>query len=112
MIQGNRSDSGRGVLRGLHYHRRQADYWYEVRGRVFVAMHDLRRSSPTCGASLTMEIGDENQVGVYIPKGVAHGFQAMTDVTLTYLVDQYYDNTDELGLAYDDPTAAIPWPVA
>lgn len=111
MIQANRSDSGRGVLRGLHYHRRQADYWYAPRGRLFVALHDLRRSSRTDGASQTLEIGDDGDVGVYIPAGVAHGFCALSDVTLTYLVDRYYDQDDELGLAWDDPDAAIPWPL-
>lgn len=112
MVQGNRSDSRRGVLRGLHYHRRQADYWYAPTGRIFVAMHDLRRGSPTSGAGQTLEIGDDAQTGVYIPPGVAHGFQALTDATLTYLVDHYYDGADELGLAWDDPAAAIPWPLA
>ena len=112
MVQGNRSDSVRGVLRGLHYHRRQADYWYCPRGTILAAMHDLRRSSPTRGASLTLELGEAAQIGLYIPPGVAHGFQALTDATLTYLVDNYYDASDELGLAWDDPTAAIEWPIA
>lgn len=111
MIQGNRSDSVRGVLRGLHYHHNQADYWYVPRGNIFVAMHDMRKSSPTRGATLTLEIGDDNQTGVYIPPGVAHGFQALTDATLNYLVDNYYDASDENGLAYDDPDAAVGWPI-
>ncbi|MGH7857315.1 MAG: dTDP-4-dehydrorhamnose 3,5-epimerase family protein [Candidatus Binatia bacterium] len=111
MILSNRSDSRRAVLRGLHFHRHQADYWYAARGRLFVALHDLRRSSPTDGASLTFEIGDGIETGVYIPRGVAHGFQAITDITLTYLVDRYYDPSDELGIAWDDPDAAIPWPL-
>ena len=46
--------------------------------------------------------GDVDQ-GVYIPPGVAHGFAALTDILLTYLVDNYYDDSDELGLAWDDP---------
>lgn len=112
MLQGNRSDSARGVLRGLHFHRKQSDYWYSPAGTLFVAMHDLRRSSPTFGVSQSLLIGDDHQTGVYIPPGVAHGFQAVTDATLTYLVDNYYDSTDEFGLAWDDPDAAIEWPVA
>ncbi|HVE91029.1 MAG TPA: dTDP-4-dehydrorhamnose 3,5-epimerase family protein [Actinomycetota bacterium] len=112
LVQGNRSDSRRGVLRGLHFHRHQADYWYAPFGRILVAMHDLRRSSGTRGASQWFEIGEGAELGVYIPPGVAHGFQALTDATLTYLVDRYYDPSDENGLAWDDPDAGIPWPLA
>jgi len=112
MIQSNRSDSRRGVVRALHYHLHQADYWYAPKGRIFVALHDLRQSSETAGASQTFEIGDGADIGVYIPPGVAHGFQAVTDATLTYLVDQYYNADDENGLAWDDPDAGIPWPIS
>ena len=112
MVQSSRSDSRRGVVRGLHYHRLQADYWYVPRGRIFVAMFDLRRSSSTRGESLTLEIGEGAEVGVYIPPGIAHGFQALTDASLTYLVDRYYDASDEHGLAWDDPDAGIPWPIS
>lgn len=110
MVQGNRSESKPGVLRGLHYHLRQADYWYAVRGRMFVALYDFRASSPTVGNVLTLEMGDGNERGVYIPPGVAHGFLALTGVTMTYLVDGYFDNTDEHGIRYDDPAVAVPWP--
>jgi dTDP-4-dehydrorhamnose 3,5-epimerase len=110
MVQGNRSDSQAGALRGLHYHLHQADYWYVPKGTLLVALYDLREASATRGTSLGFEIGDDNQVGVYIPPGVAHGFQAVTDVTLTYLVDNYYDPDDENGLAWDDPNVKIDWP--
>src|SRR5439155_9988212 len=111
MIQGNRSDSHAGVVRALHYHLHQADYWYAPVGRIFVGLHDLRQSSPTNGASQGFEVGEGNDIGVYIPPGVAHGFQAVTEATLTYLVDRYYDANDENGLAWDDPDAGIPWPL-
>lgn len=112
MVQQNRSDSKRGVIRGLHYHLHQADYWYAPAGRILVALHDLRRSSPSRGTSASFEIGGPDELGVYIPPGVAHGFQALTDATLSYLVDRTYDPADEHGLAWDDPDAAIPWPIA
>lgn len=109
-MQSNRSDSRAGVLRGLHYHHHQIDYWYVSRGSVRVGMVDLRRSSATFMAVETYEIGDTNNVGVFIPTGVAHGFLALTDVTLTYLVNNYYDGgRDELGVAWNDPQIAIPW---
>lgn len=110
MVQANRSDSVAGVLRGLHYHLLQADYWYVTAGRMFTALCDLRASSPTRGAVETLEMGEGNDVGLYIPPGVAHGFLALTDVTLTYLVDRYFDPTDELGVRFDDPGIGIPWP--
>ena len=56
-----------------------------------------------------LEIGEENEIGVYIPSGVAHGFLALTDATLTYLVHQYYNAQDEMGVAWDDPELAVPW---
>src|SRR5207244_5051342 len=90
----------------------QADYWYVPRGRARVVLHDLRQGSPTDGATLTMDMGDGNEVGLFIPPGVAHGFAAVTDLTITYLVDQYYNPDDELGVAWDDPDLAVDWGVA
>lgn len=111
MVQGNRSDSEPHVLRGLHYHLKQADYWYVPAGRVFVALADLRRGSPTRGRVATLELGDGRDLGVYIPPGVAHGYYAIERSTMTYQVDRYYDPDDELGVAWDDPALAIPWPL-
>ncbi len=109
MLQGNRSDKVAGSLVGLHYHLHQADYWYVVRGTARVVLHDLREGSPTDGATLTFDMGDANDCGVYIPPGVGHGFAALTDLTITYLVDQYYNPEDELGVAWDDPALEAEW---
>ena len=110
MVQANRADRRQGALVGMHFHLHQADYWYVPFGRAMVALHDLRGSSPTDGTTLTLEIGEHDHRGVYIPPGVAHGFYAMTDMTITYLVDHYYDPADELGVAWDDPALGIAWP--
>ena len=64
--------------------------------------------SPTDGATLTLDLGaradgTHDHRGVFIPPGVAHGFAALTDMTITYLVDGYYNPDDELGVAWDDP---------
>lgn len=112
MVQGSRSDKQAGALVGLHYHLHQADYWYVPRGRALVVLHDLREGSPTDGATLSLEIGEVNELGVFIPPGVAHGFAALTDMTLTYLVDGYYNPADELGVAWDDPEVGADWAVA
>ena len=103
-----------GAVVGLHYHRHQADYWYVVAGSARVVLHDLRVGSPTLGATLELDLGGDGPQrhrGVYIPPGVAHGFAAVTDLTLTYLVDGYYDPADELGVAWDDPTIGADWGV-
>ena len=78
-----------------------------------MVLHDLREGSPTDGATLVLEIGDAGgeEMGVFIPPGVAHGFAALTDLTLTYLVDGYYNAADELGLAWDDPAVGADWGV-
>ena len=99
MVQANRADRREGALVGLHYHRFQADFWYVPNGRAMVVLHDLRASSATDGVTLVLEIGEHDHRGVYIPPGVAHGFYALTDMTITYLVDHYYDPADDLRAA-------------
>jgi len=114
MVQGNRADRVAGTVVGLHYHLHQADYWVVVAGRARVVLHDLRAGSPTDGATLAMDLGGdglERHRGVYIPPGVAHGFAAFTDLTITYLVDGTYDPADELGVAWDDPAVGADWGV-
>lgn len=110
IVQSNRSDSKANVLRGLHYHHQQVDYWYVPHGRLRVGLADLRPSSPTHLATQTIELGDHNEAGVFIPIGVAHGFLALTDVTLTYIVDNYYNGgQDEYGVAWNDTDIALDW---
>mgnify|MGYP001801116495 FL=1 len=109
-MQSNRSDSHAGVLRGLHYHHHQVDYWYVPKGLLRVGMVDLRPSSPTYLQTETMELGDGHEIGLFIPVGVAHGFVALTDVTLTYIVDNYYNGgADENGVAWNDPQFDLDW---
>lgn len=108
-IQSNRSDSATGVLRGLHYHFNQVDYWYVLSGRIRVGLADLRRSSPGFRCTETIDLDAADPRGLFIPIGVAHGFLALTDVTLIYVVDNYYDGADEHGLAWDDPDIVVPW---
>ncbi len=110
-IQSNRSDSIAGVLRGLHYHFRQVDYWYILQGRVRIGLADLRRSSPTCGASAVLDVDSTMPQGIFIPVGVAHGYLALTPATIIYMVDQFYNGRDELGVAWNDPTLAVDWGV-
>ena len=110
MVQGNRSESAPGVLRGLHYHRRQADLWYVQQGRVTTVLVDTRIGSPTEGKHVAFEQGGGQELAVYIPEGVAHGFYAHDQVVMSYLVTNEYDGSDELGVAWNDPDLGIQWP--
>ncbi len=111
MVQSNLSRSRAGVLRGMHYHREQADHWVVIEGRAFVALYDLRTGSPTRGERQELEMDGQSPSGLYIPPGVAHGFSARTEVALQYLVDAYYGSgQDEHGIAWDDPELGIGWP--
>ncbi len=115
MVQANRADRQAGSLVGLHYHLHQADFWYVAAGRARVVLHDLRVGSPTDGATESFNLGGDGTArhrGVYIPPGVAHGFAALSDVTMTYLVDCPYDPDDELGLAWNDREVAADWGLA
>ncbi len=109
MLQGNRANRQAGALVGLHYHLHQADYWYVIAGRARVVLHDLREGSKTEGATMSFDLDGDVEKGVFIPPGVAHGFASLTDMTLMYLVDGYYNSADELGVAWDDPDIAADW---
>jgi dTDP-4-dehydrorhamnose 3,5-epimerase len=111
-VQANLSTSAQGVLRGLHYHRRQLDYWTVMGGRALVALVDVRpvlADSDARAIVETRELGDGGSV--VIPTGVAHGFLALEPLSLLYLVTGEYDGSDELGFAWDDPAVNVPWPV-
>jgi dTDP-4-dehydrorhamnose 3,5-epimerase len=110
-VQANLSTSAAGVLRGLHLHRRQLDYWIVAAGRAFVAVVDVRPvlADPTASPRVeTRELRADDWV--VIPEGVAHGFLALEPLELLYLVTNWYDGSDELGFAWDDPAVGVPWP--
>jgi len=117
MVQGNRGDRTAGAIVGLHYHLHQADYWYVPFGTCRVVLHDLRVGSPTDGATQVIDLGrradgSHDHRGVFIPPGVAHGFASITDMTITYLVDGYYNPADELGVMWNDPAVKADWGIA
>ncbi len=109
IVQVNRSESQAGVLRGLHYHFRQVDYWHVLRGSLRAGLVDVRPDSPTFKQTEIVPMSDVAAVGLFIPNGVAHGFVAITDVLMTYVVDNYYDRSDEHGIAWNDPDLALEW---
>jgi dTDP-4-dehydrorhamnose 3,5-epimerase len=113
-IQDNHSRSSLGTIRAFHFQADpgQAKLVRVARGRAWDVVVDIRRSSPTFGEWEAFELDDERHLQLYVPVGFAHGFAAMTDVVdFIYKVGSYYDPASERGIAWDDPTLAIPWPV-
>ena len=113
VVQANLSRSEPGVLRGMHFHRRQADFQVFVDGIATIGLFDLRAGSPSQGRSAAIRVdAAEEALGLYIPPGVAHGFCAVTEVVLVYLVDKEFTGQDEYGIAWDDPGLGIDWPLS
>lgn len=109
-VQSNLSVSAQGVLRGLHLHRRQLDHWIVASGLAFVALVDVRPMLAGAAAPIVDARLAPADTTVSIPTGVAHGFLAMEPLELVYFVTNEYDGADELGFAWDDPVADVPWP--
>ncbi len=105
--QTNFSFSREGVIRGLHYHERgQNDLFACLQGTARVVVLD--RES---GETFTVDIGEENPVGVWIPGRHAHGFEALTDLLFCYHVTEEYDpaDPDEHAIPWDDPRVKHLW---
>lgn len=112
--QDSQSRSVRGVIRGMHV-RSGAGESKLVRcsyGTVFDVIVDLRRNSPTYLNWASFELRDTEQTSLYVPAGVAHGFQALTDpADVSYRIDQPHNPAEDVSIAFDDPELAIPWPL-
>jgi dTDP-4-dehydrorhamnose 3,5-epimerase len=114
-IQDNESKSSFGVLRGLHYQKgslSQAKLVRVIKGRVLDVAVDIRKSSPTFGKHVKIELSEDNKRQLFIPRGFAHGFLVLSDEAIfTYKVDNPYAPQAEAGIRWDDPALAIEWPI-
>lgn len=115
-VQENESKSSYGVLRGLHYQKgefSQAKLVRVIKGKVLDVAVDIRRSSPTFGKHVMVELSDENKRQFFIPRGFAHGFLVLSDEAIfTYKVDNVYAPQAEAGIRWNDPDLAIEWPIS
>lgn len=113
-VQDNHSRSAKGVLRGLHYqlHQPQGKLVRVVRGRVFDVAVDIRRSSPTFGKWVGVELSEDNHRQFWVPAGFAHGFVVLSDsADFLYKTTAYYAPRHERCIAWDDPAIGIEWPL-
>ncbi len=114
-IQDNESRSSYGVVRGLHFQRgrwSQAKLVRVTQGQVYDVIVDLRRSSPTFGEYIGVELSDENKRQLFVPRGFAHGFAVLSETAqFCYKVDNVYAPQEEVTLLYNDPRVGVQWPV-
>ena len=112
-VQENESKSRYGVIRGLHYQRgdaAQAKLVSVVRGCILDIAVDIRKSSPTFGKYVAVEISEDNKRQIFVPRGFAHGFAVLSDeAVLQYKCDNYYAPSEERGIAWNDPAIGIEW---
>jgi len=114
-VQVNASFSRRGVVRGLHYQLRpmeQGKLVTVLRGRILDVAVDVRRGSPWFGRYVSVELSAEKPALFWIPPGFAHGFQALEDSLVLYMVTKEYSPEHERCIAWDDPDIGIEWPLA
>jgi len=113
LVQDNESKSIKGVLRGLHYQLppyTQAKLVRVIEGIVLDVAVDIRKSSPTFGQHVAIELTAENKHQLFVPRGFAHGFVVLSDsATFAYKVDNYYAPEHDRGIAFDDEQLKIDW---
>ncbi len=106
----------KGTVRGLHYQLPPHEETKVIRctkGRIFDVVVDRRKGSPTYGKYAGVELTADNHQMLYVPKGCAHGFQALEDDTeIFYLVSTPFNKDADRGIRCTDPTFAVPWPIA
>lgn len=114
-VQDNQSRSTHATIRGLHFQRApgQAKLVRVAAGRILDVAVDVRRTSPTFGRHVALELDDLDHRQLFIPAGFAHGFCVLSPTAdVVYRVSAYYDPALERGIAWDDPEIGVAWPVA
>jgi len=113
-VQDNHSRSSRGVLRGLHYQspNPQGKLVRVTAGAVFDVAVDMRRSSPSFGKWVGVELSAANKRMLWVPEGMAHGFLCLEDGTdFLYKCRGFYEPANEHSLLWNDPAIGIDWPL-
>jgi dTDP-4-dehydrorhamnose 3,5-epimerase len=114
-VQANISTNAHiGTVRGMHFQRpphAEVKLVRCMKGAVYDVVVDMREESKTYRRWFGAELSDDNGLMMYVPKGFAHGYQALTDgAAMFYMVSAFYEPAAEGGLRFDDPRLSIAWP--
>ena len=114
-VQDNQSKSKKGTIRGLHMQREpyaQAKLVSVKKGKVLDVAVDARPDSPTFGKYVSVELSNENQRQLFIPRNFLHGFAVLSETAIfAYKCDNLYCKEAEFGIGYDDPEVGVNWRV-
>jgi dTDP-4-dehydrorhamnose 3,5-epimerase len=113
-VQDSQSRSALGVVRGMHLRvgAGEAKLVRCAHGAVLDVLVDARPGSSTFGTVSTIGLDDVAHVTLYVPRGVLHGWQALTPTAdVCYRIDAEHDPAEDVSVAFDDPELAIPWPL-
>ncbi|WP_066942310.1 dTDP-4-dehydrorhamnose 3,5-epimerase family protein [Microtetraspora fusca] len=112
-VQDSQSRSRRGTIRGLHGRsgRGEAKLVRCARGAILDILVDARPHSPTFGERLSVRLDDETFAHLYVPPGLLHGYQALSEADVCYRIDREHDPSEDVSVRYDDPDLAVPWPL-
>ena len=112
-VQDNEAYSNKGILRGLHFQKRefaQAKLVRVVKGKVLDVVVDVRPNSKTYGEVFSCVLSEENKKQLFVPRGFAHGYSVLEDNTVfVYKCDNFYEPKSEGGIIYNDQTLNIDW---
>jgi dTDP-4-dehydrorhamnose 3,5-epimerase len=114
-VQDNQSKSSYGVIRGLHYQlapHAQTKLIRVLSGNILDVVVDIRKGSPMYGKVFSVELSEENNKQLFIPKGFAHGFSVLSQTAVVmYKCDVFYNKQSEAGIAYNDAALNIDWKI-
>lgn len=113
-VQDSTSRSRHGVIRGLHVRRGESEAKLVrcASGSIFDVVVDLRATSPTYLGTERFLLDGDRQISLYVPRGCAHGFQALSETAdVAYRIDRPHDPAEDVTIRFDDPDLGIEWPL-
>lgn len=109
------TESYPGIIKAFHWHKKQNETWFVLKGNAKIVLNDIRLDSPTKGETNVFYSGESNKMLIYIPIGVAHGYQVLGNapIGLLYHTSEAYNpqDPDEQRIPFNDPEINFDWQI-